>query len=103
MVQHKLVNAARAGCRLYCMPTEATQSEATSMIDLLMSEAGIAGHTVGFVPASSAEVEHQQSVTVSVSVPYDGVAWIRSWFLTGRTLTGSCTMPGDTNQINTGG
>ncbi len=102
MVQHTLVTAARTGCRCYSVPDELTQNDATSMIDLVMEDDELDGYTVEFDPASAAAITHKQPVTVSVSVPYDGVAWTRSWFLSGRTLTGSCTMPGDTSRVDSG-
>ena len=100
MVQHKLVTAARAACRLYCVPAECTPGQATAVIDQMMSGAAITAYTIGFTPATPAEIQHKQAVMASVSVPFDSIAWTPSWFLSGRTLTGTCTMPGDTSETN---
>ncbi len=100
MVQHTLVSAARSGCRCYSVPDELTQNDVTSVIELVMKDDQLDGYTVAFDPPSSAAIKLKEPVTVSVSLSYDNVAWTPSWFLSGRTLTGSCTMPGDTSQVN---
>jgi hypothetical protein len=100
MVQHSLVTAARTGCRCYCVPADLTQDEVLDAIELVMQDDRLDGYTVTFEPASRDEIQHRAPVTVSVSLPFEQVSWTGSWFLAGRILTGSCTMPGDTSQVD---
>lgn len=101
IVQHKLAEAARAGCRLYLVKNEVTQDEARQMVDDVMSEAHLEGYNVRFDPPDSADIEHLAPVTVEVTIPEDRVAWMNAgWFMPGSTLSGTCIMPGDTGEVN---
>jgi len=100
MVQHKLVEAARAGCRLYCVTEEQTEEDARAMIAKVMEDANLDRYAVDLFPDSSDDIEHKAPVYVTVSVPYDEVSWMSSWFLAGRTLSGTCVMPGDTGEVD---
>jgi hypothetical protein len=100
MVQHTLVEASRAGCRLYCVTEELTEEDARAVIGKVMEDANLDGYTVELDPNSAADIEHKAPVTVSVSIPYDQVSWLWSWFLSERTLTGTCIMPGDTGEVD---
>ena len=99
MVQHSLVEAARAGCRLYAVPQELTEDDANAMIKKVMADANLDGYSVEFDPHPSADIEHLMPVRVSVSVPFREVSWLSSSFLSGKTLVATCTMPGDTGTI----
>lgn len=99
VVQHSLVEAARAGCRLYTVK-ELTESDVEEIVDQCMAEAGISDYTTEFDPPAKADITaHMQPVTVTVSVPHEAVAWIPSWFMSGRTIIGTSTMPADLNQF----
>ena len=100
LVQHKLTEAARAGCRLYALPTEVNQEDVQAVIETVMAEANLDGYAVELDPHPSTAIEHFSPVTVSVSVPYDEASWCSSWFLSGKTLEATCIMPGDTGQIS---
>jgi len=99
MAQHKLVEASRAGCRLYAIREDVTEAEALDAVGQVMTDANLDDYTVEFSPNERDSIEHLNSVTTSVSVPYDDVSWLPSWFLSGTTLTGTCIMPGDTGEI----
>ncbi len=43
MVQHKLTEAARAGCRIYAVTTEITKREVRDMVARVMTDANIDG------------------------------------------------------------
>ena len=101
-VQHTLVTAARSGCRCYSLPKEMTKSDAAAAVAVVMDDDRIGGYQVGYEPSLSSNIRHQQPVTVSVSIPFETVSWTPSWFLPGRTLTGTCTMPGDTSEVEEG-
>lgn len=100
MVQHKLAQAARAGCRLYLVKNEVAQDDVRQMVDTVMAEAKLNGYTVAFDPPDPDDIEHQEPVTVSISIPQDEVSWLDAgWFMPGSTLTGTCIMPGDTGEV----
>jgi Flp pilus assembly protein TadG len=101
MVKHKLVEAARAGCRLYILKDEPSEEDVTDIVDRVMAGSNLQGHTVTMDPNSSNDIERLQPVTVSVSIPYAEVSWLRgSGFLSNSTLTGACIMPGDSGNSN---
>ena len=101
MVKHKLVEAARAGCRLYILKDEPSEEDVTDIVDRVMAGANLQGHTVTMDPNNSNDIERLQPVTVSVSIPYAEVSWLRgSGFLSNGTLTGACIMPGDSGDKN---
>jgi len=99
-VQYTLVEAARAGCRPYCVTEVLTEEESQAVIAKVMGDANIAEYTVDFDPYPQSEIEHLEPVTVTVSIPYDNVSFLPSWFLAGKTLSGTCILPGDTGEID---
>ena len=99
MAQHTLVEAARAGCRLYCVSDELTEQDARAVLGKVMQNAKLDGYTVAFDPDSAAGIKHKAPVTVSVSIPYDRVAWSNFWFFSQRMLTGTCIMPGESVEV----
>lgn len=103
VVQHKLVEAARAGCRLYSVRDDADEQKVRAMIDSIMADADLDGYSVEFDPYPPSAIEHVGLVRVSVSIPYDQVSWFAGGqFLAGKTLSGTCIMPGDTGEIFAG-
>lgn len=98
VVQHKLVEAARAGCRLYAIKNELTEEDAQAAVDQVMDDANLEGYKTEFDPNSQEAIKQLSPVSVSVSIPFNDVAWMSSWFLPDRTLTGTCVMPGDTGE-----
>jgi Flp pilus assembly protein TadG len=100
IVRHTLVEAARTGCRLHAVKGEVAPAQVTAAIDAIMDDADLNGYTVTFDPQDSSGIEQLQPVRATVSIPYDEVSWLpTSWFLAGRTLTGTCVMPGDTGEL----
>jgi hypothetical protein len=102
MVRHTLVEAARAGCRIYALKDEGTEDDVHVVVGKVMNDARLTGYALEFDPYPAESIDQLEPVTVSVSVPYDEVSWCASWFLQGATLTGSCVMPGDTGKISGG-
>jgi len=70
MVQHKLVEAARAGSRAYSLPNEVTEGEVEAVVDTVMADANLDGYAVEFDPYPPDTIQHLAPVTVSVSIPY---------------------------------
>jgi Flp pilus assembly protein TadG len=98
-VQHTLQEAARAGCRLYSVKDQRTETDVRRMVDSVMTNAKLTGYTTKLEPTAATVVLQLDPLTVAVSVPYAEVAIFRkSWFLSNRVLTGSCTMPADTGE-----
>jgi hypothetical protein len=102
MVSHSLQEAAQAGCRVYSVEGT-TQAQATALIDLAMSNAGVTGYSITYDPAAKAAVDtHMEPVEVTITVPFANVAWLPPSFLSGATLQGNCVMPADMD-ISDGG
>jgi Flp pilus assembly protein TadG len=96
MVQQSLVTAARAGARLYGLTSKATVADVNTIVDTVMARASITGYTVTLDPPSTVGLDPLAPVSISVSVPYNQVAWLpANWLTNGVTLTGKCTMPVD--------
>src|SRR5262245_34144093 len=73
MVQQIVTNAAREGCRKAVL-AGATESQVQTTIDNYLTGSGISGQTITVSTLSSAQPG--DSVTVTVSVPYDNVTWL---------------------------
>jgi hypothetical protein len=99
VVQHTLVEAARAGCRLRSVSNQVEEQEIYNFIDNVMNNAGLTGYSVALLPELLDDIQHMDAVQVSVSIPYDRIPWfVGSEFLAGQTLTGTCIMPSDTSE-----
>jgi Flp pilus assembly protein TadG len=100
-VRHKLVEAARAGVRLYAVKGQVPADEVAAAIEKVLDDAGLAAYSYTFDPTPSSGIAHLAPVRATVSIPYEEVSWLPvSWFLEGRTLSASCVMPGDTGEIS---
>ena len=85
--------AARDGCRIAILDGT-TNQDVEDTIDDLLSLAGINQHTVDFDPPIPANANQADSITVSVSMNFDDVAWLSlPGFLTGRSYTARCVLP----------
>lgn len=99
-VRHKLVEAARIGCRLHAVKEEFSPAEVSAAVDALMAEANLTGYTFELDPPQSSAVQQLEPVTATVSIPYDEVSWLpSSWFMSGKTLTAKCVLPGDSGGV----
>jgi Flp pilus assembly protein TadG len=95
MIDHSLQEAARAGCRVYSVATT-PQQEVDDILAVCMNDAGVTNYQVVFDPATKAEIDKKmEPVTVSISVAYSDVAWLSPRYLSGATITASCTLPAD--------
>ena len=96
LVRQQLVEAARAGSRLYSVRQNVPLRSVHQIIRDKMDAAQLEGYTVEFEPGPDVAVATLTPVSVTVSIPFDQVSWLaRSWFLAGRTLQATCTMPAD--------
>lgn len=91
MVKHSLEESARAGCRVAVLSDTTTQ-DVKNIVASSMSIANITDYTVTINPTPLTGVAKMSEVSVTVSVPFDKVAYASGSFLQGKTLTGSCVM-----------
>jgi Flp pilus assembly protein TadG len=96
MVSELVTNAARDGARVGILPGN-TNTAVTTAINADLSAQGITGATTTItVNGASADVSTAAQgvpVQVTVSVPFNNVAWIPGRFLGGMNLTGVQTLP----------
>lgn len=98
MVQQVLTNASREGCRMGVLDGT-TAADVTTMINSYMTAARINGATVTMNPNPPSSAGYGQSVTVTVSVPFNQVSWLPSpMYLGGQTLSASTVMRRETVQ-----
>lgn len=98
MVSELLGNAARTGCRVGVLPGN-DNAAVISAINSLLAGQGINGATttilVNGASGNVSTASRGATITVTVSVPYNNVSWLpagSSFFLAGKTLTGSQVM-----------
>ena len=89
MVHQVLVNASREGARLAVLPGT-TSAQVQNTIDGYMASAGITGHTATFPDPNT--IPPGQSLTVSVSVPYEDVSWGGMYYLGDAELEADVVM-----------
>jgi hypothetical protein len=93
-VQHNLVEAARAGCRVFSVQ-KVPMTDVETTIAKCMNDAGLKNYTVTYSHPTR-NFQHLDAVYVTIAVSYDDVTWISSLFLKGKQLRATCHMPGDT-------
>ena len=66
-------NAARHGARIGALfNSDTTNSTVEGEVESLMLAAGITGHAVAFDPSDLSSLEPGQTLTITVSIPYQG-------------------------------
>ncbi|MEM6798247.1 MAG: TadE family protein [Planctomycetota bacterium] len=96
MVQQVLTNSAREGARIGVLDGSTTARVKTKVDDYL-SSASISGATVQVSPNPPSSAGFGESVTVTVSVPFDRVSWLPSpFFIGGQTLRAESIMRRET-------
>jgi Flp pilus assembly protein TadG len=98
MVNQVLVNAAREACRRAVVPG-ATPTEVQNTASLYLSSAGISGYTYsagvrnGSTLSALSGAKSQDSIEVTISVPYQNVAWgMFGWISSTRQLNARVLM-----------
>jgi Flp pilus assembly protein TadG len=98
MVQQIMTNASREGARLAVLDSSTTQEVKTAVTNYL-ANGSVKGATVTVNPDPPSSAVYGASVTVTVSVPFNGVSWLPSpMFLGGKTLTAKTAMRRETVQ-----
>lgn len=100
MVRHVLEETARAGCRVAVFEN-GTKQDVIDIVDAAMSAAKISNYTMTVDPDPPENLDAFQPVTVTVSVGYDEVSWLKaSRYMSGQILTGLCVMPAEGDGAN---
>jgi Flp pilus assembly protein TadG len=92
-VQHALLNAARAGCRIGITEGATLQDISDRVADNLAG-AAIEEYSVSVSPDPLSSAANGDAVSVTVSVTYADVNWVPApRFLADKTLSGLCSLP----------
>jgi hypothetical protein len=109
MVQQVITNASREGARVGVLDGS-TESEVRQLVVNYLTNAGVAGACLDWVPAPKAyddvtgteklfPGDYGDAIEVTVHVPFDQVSWLPSpMFLGGNTLTATTVMRRETVQ-----
>ena len=104
MVSQLLTNAAREGARLAILSGNSNEDVTTAVTEFLELSANIdAGDVTVEIAVTAAtgnpdpggEVSNAQSrdlCSITVTVPFDEVSYIKADYLAGRSLVGTCAM-----------
>lgn len=100
MAFHGLDAAARQGCRV-AVAWDATQKDVEQTVADSLSVFGIPNYDLTTEPRRIASARQWESVTVRIKATYGQVSWLPSpQFLKRITLTGSCTLPEESDPDN---
>lgn len=98
MAIHGLEEAAREGCRT-AIVAGATSQEVEQAVADRLTTFGIAGYEVELEPNSPYDACQGEPYSVTITVGYASISWLPSpQFLNDIILTGSCTLPRETDQ-----
>jgi len=76
---------------------DATRTMVESKVRRYLASAGINGATIDVVPDPPSSAGYGESVTVTVSVPFDDVSWLpHPFFVGGKTLSAQAIMRRET-------
>ena len=92
-VQHSLLNAARAGCRVG-ITDGATEDDISDRVADNLAGTGITTYNVSVSPGPLSSALNGDAVSVTVSATYADVNWVPTpRFLADRTVSGFCSLP----------
>jgi Flp pilus assembly protein TadG len=92
MVQQVLTNGSRQGARTAILEGSTVADVETAVTDFL-TNSSISGATVAVNPNPLSGAQAGDSITVTVSVPFNQVSWTQApWFLGGINLSASTLM-----------
>ncbi len=93
IVQQVLTNASREGARIGSYDSTTATSTITSAVNTYLSNEGITGATTTVSPNPPSVAADGQSISVTVSIPFNTVSWLPSpFYLGGQTLTATSVM-----------
>ena len=92
-VQHVLLNAARAGCRVAIIEG-ATQQTINDRVEDNLAGSGVSAPEITVTPNPLSSAVTGDPVTVTVTVNYGDVSWVPvPKFLAGTDISGICSLP----------
>jgi len=93
MAMHGLEASAREGCRT-AVTCNASQDDVEQVVADRMASFGLSGYSLTTDPNPVSSALQWAPICVRIEVAYDRVSWLPTpSFLRGVTLTGSCTLP----------
>jgi Flp pilus assembly protein TadG len=96
MVEQVITNAAREGARVGVID-DSTRQMVEDKVRRYLASAGINGATIDVEPDPPSSAGYGESVTVTVSIPFDDVSWLPNpFFVGGKTLTAQAVMRRET-------
>lgn len=96
MVEQVITNAAREGARVGVIDG-ATHATVEEKVRRYLASAGVTGATIDVSPDPPDSAGYGESVTVTVSVPFDDVSWLPNpFFVKGKMLTAEAIMRRET-------
>ena len=92
-VQHALLNAARAGCRVG-ITDGATVQDIADRVAINLAGTGITNYNVLVSPDPLSSAANGDAVSVTVNVTYSDVNWVPiPRYLSTKTISGLCSLP----------
>ena len=92
-ITHALESAAREGCRV-AVTWKATNQDVTDTVSERLATFGISNYTLTVDPQPLNQAAQWSPVSVRIEVTYGDLAWLPApKYLQGITLTGSCSLP----------
>ena len=98
MIMHALDSAAREGCRV-AVTWKATPQDVADTVSERLATFGITDYTLTLEPNSLSQVSRWAPISVRIEAAYTDLAWLPvPRFLQGITLSGSCTLPQESDR-----
>ena len=85
-----LTTAAREGCRTASLPNT-SQSDVKDRITEVLTGSGIPQPTTTLVPSDWTTVAQGESISLTLSVPYEDISWLSSAGILSGNVTASAT------------
>ncbi|MEM8866054.1 MAG: TadE/TadG family type IV pilus assembly protein [Planctomycetota bacterium] len=96
MVQQVITNAAREGARIAVLDNS-TKARVTNKVKDYLKSSNITSATINVTPDPPSSAAYDESVTVTVSVPFNDVSWLPApFFFGGKSLQAESVMRRET-------
>ncbi len=98
MIMHALDSAAREGCRV-AVTWKATPQDVADTVSERLAPFGITDYALTLEPNSLSQASRWAPISVHIEASYTDLAWLPApRFLQGITLSGSCTLPQESDR-----
>jgi len=93
VVAGQVTNASREAARVASFDSTKQSATVTDAADAFLSKVGVTGATTTVAPNPPSSAKDGETVSVTVSIPYNQVRWLpASFFLGGKTLQATTVM-----------